>query len=94
MCGGGSFKKVLNTVTLGIPAALEKVVTPELPSMPTIEEQKGIGEEEVAKVKEEAAAAAKEKDLARKRAIAKGGRKSTILAGAPTRETKKNLLGS
>jgi regulator of protease activity HflC (stomatin/prohibitin superfamily) len=98
MCGGGSFKKLVQAATLGTSSLadpLVEAVTPKMPDTPSLSGQQATGEAEVAKLKAEAAEKAKEEDLKRKRAIAKGGRKSTILAGDPAKQAeKKNLLGS
>jgi hypothetical protein len=104
MCGGGGIgrlvKKVMNVTTGGLAGKLlEDVVggqvggVPQAPQAPTIQEQQAKAEQTVKEAEGKAAALAQEKDLKRRKAIAKGGRQSTILAGRQATSDKKTTLG-
>ena len=102
MCGGGGIgrlvKKVVN-VPVGLAGKLlEGVFGGQVggsvtPQAPTLQQQQATAEQTVKDAEGKAKALAQEEDLKRRKAIAKGGRQSTILAGRQATSDKKTTLG-
>lgn len=104
MCGGGGIsklvKKVANVTTGGLAGKLlEGVIGKQVgggavPQSPTLQQQQAKADQAVKEAEGKAEALAAEKDLKRRKAIAKGGRQSTILAGRQQAASdKKTTLG-
>jgi len=101
MCGGGIgklVKKVVKAPSRLAGKLLEGVIGGQVggsvtPQAPTLQQQQATAEQAVKDAEAKAKALAQEEDLKRRKAIAKGGRQSTILAGRRATSAEKTTLG-
>lgn len=106
MCGGGIGKifrkatKVVKSVVDEATGLVGKVLgqdEPERPQItsaaPTLQDQQAKADSAVKAAEDKAAGLAREKSLKRRKAVAKGGRASTLLAGRKASADKKDKLG-